>query len=1666
MTNRRLNKKVALVGSVIFIGFVLGAILVILKLSGDPQELIKDAEVALQAARQATDEKVRQQNYDRAESSLRGAYSKAKTNSLRKEVLFKMVDMYLDVEDTEWPFILGSWNEIIRVDPNNAEARFGLLKYFYIMADNGFSGLWQEVHKQASEFIEVVKDSDILMEDTLKWDVFETKHKEDKERLRLGPYLYLLKGRSALEMASLGAVTDRIETITQAVDDLNKVKEYEPGNVDACWYLARAAITKGQILASRGAPEEREKAIEQAMAIMKQAVQTSPNKPQAHIKLLSLKLEFNVIQNSDPAKHKEQFEALEPEYLSLVRNFDSSAEAFAALSQFYAIYSAYTGPRLGSEKLDKSIEAIEQAIKLDEQNVFYSIRAANLYYRKYSLHRQQPQIYKAVEMAKKALTLPDAQVITGPRHHANKTNRFILYAFLTNCYIEQILEPVQTQSPSQTAVLMAGAEQAVHEIEQIFGSDEEPLIIKWRGMLELAKGNKEDAVKDLYAAYEKYKALQPPEPPWPPNIEFSQLSYNLAKIFKETPEIGMVGEFLVSAIYSGISEIKPEARLDYVDVLFMFGSWSDAIRNINAFEDYYGSTDRSRRLRIRSYIGAKQFNEAEGELASLTQDDPNTIRLRVDLVQTRIRQAQLNIAQKKMRDNSNYVPLQSESNEKETVKLTANVETMAEELESLWQYELELLEKLLRIEPNYVRQNSVIDICRNYIANRQPNRVENLVNKFLEHFPDDTRVQVYRQILSEPDPVNITEQRFQEIEEQVLSNISDPVRRETQLGIFYLRRSEIEKATSNLRDAVETGTSQLRETEGPTFEYIQIAASHLLDIALGAKSWELAEQIVQKTAKHNLDGCHGKIFEARLAMAKGNYENALAAINESLKRKPVFSYAYLLRSEVNAELGNEHASMEDILKAASLNPLDGVIAKASANILYRRNTKPGASVSSDQMIELRTALERAISLNPGDLSLLSLYAEYITPTEPMRAIAIRQDLQRAAPSMENALMLGQLATQVAVKETDAKLKEAIFGIAASVFTQAKEMNPNDRRMLYYYAEYFRAMGDDEKATSLLKESQDKQLLWDNYFQQGRYDDARLVLMKLYEDDPKNEAVLRGLLLVAERLGDKEAIKKYSGELIAFKDTAENNLVQIEVFLRAGLIKEAEYKLQSFKEKYPNERKVGLFEGWLLMRKGQLKKALELTNRNLQTSQNNPVAWRLRGEINFLLGDYDKAISDLRESKLISDNPVTRVSLAKAYMGAERYEDAITELQVTINTPGIHFEAGLLLEQIYSRLDRKEALRKFYKETLEKFPDNIQWLNRAGAFAVKMGDFAGAESLYKKSYSLSRAKNGNMEKDALYAAAFDGYMNTLILGAGKKGTGSWNPSKLDTVFHECGQYLDGNFASAAYLLMAQAKLKLDDKTTALEYCRNAVEKAGENEALVSVALLRMLKILGPDEVLRYCAQKLESNPNSIAANFAMFNLTSFNNEYDKALDYIERCINLTGPDDPNRLGYIMKKADVLTLAYDKSSDKKYLLAVIALYKSLLNKMPNNTIILNDLAYFLAENNEKLSEALQYAKRALDEQPNNPGCLDTYAYILHKNGENSQALEFVMSALQQYQHQNILVPAVVYEHKGLIKEALGARDEALAAYRQALREGQDELSQTARQRINKAVERLSH
>ena len=59
--------------------------------------------------------------------------------------------------------------------------------------------------------------------------------------------------------------------------------------------------------------------------------------------------------------------------------------------------------------------------------------------------------------------------------------------------------------------LGARLQKAVHEIGQMRGSGEDPEVVKWQGMLDLAKGQTGQAVRSLYAAYQQIKAANPLE---------------------------------------------------------------------------------------------------------------------------------------------------------------------------------------------------------------------------------------------------------------------------------------------------------------------------------------------------------------------------------------------------------------------------------------------------------------------------------------------------------------------------------------------------------------------------------------------------------------------------------------------------------------------------------------------------------------------------------------------------------------------------------------------------------------------------------------------------------------------------------------------------------------------------------------------------------------------------------------------------------------------------------------------------------------------------------------------------------------------------------------------------------------------------------------------------
>ncbi len=1635
MAKKRLNKKVALIGSAVFVFVVILAIGVFLTLSRDPQKFIQDGDAAAETARQTQDQQQRKDIYKEAERNYRKAYGLAKTDELKVKTLHRLADVFTETQ--KWRETLGCWTQIVRLDSKDVRARYNRLKYFYIIAQTSPGMVWQEVTSQASEFIRTVESPgaapELASTDTSKWEIDALKQKGETTH-RLGPYLHLIRGVANLNIAQLGMVTNKEETLKQAVADLEIVKQLEPANAEVYLYLAQAADIRGEIEASKGNLDARDKGRDDAIEILREGVEATKDGVEANINLLEIKHIFTRA-SPDPNQRK-QILALEPEYLALTTKFGSSADVLLAISLFYSDF------RLGPAYLDKAIEAIEKARELDNNNVGYALIAASLYSRRFDIHKQKEDSDKAVEITKNALLLPDAQETTGPRSAMARAYQVRLNSILASSYIDQILDSAEPPGESEGQQLLTEAQQATRQIEQIFSSGDDPQVVKWQGMVELAaarlgKGDASTVVRKLYKTYTQLKASGRSDP---------RLSYELAKVFANSNESGAVGEFLANAMEYGIEAVQPEARLDYAEFLVKMKMWEAAMAHIDVFEERYGATDRSRMLRISTHIGAREFADAERYLEQMPQQqDPNWLMLKAAVLEGKSRQVRGIIERKKEKPRTTVVLSNILSQQPQEAVDQRSVEQLTAEMRGNLSAFIEYMDKLLEKDPNSLGAGTIASLCEDAIATGQFDAANLIVDKFLKYQPFNSAALFYKQLLAEPEPAKVPAERRKQIQEEVFSGIPDPVRRAAALGVFYQMNGEPNKAVEQFKKlaGISAGAETLQTDKASRY----LAAGHLFDIALDKEDWEVADKIVQMARQENIDECSGDFFAARVALAKGQYETALASIESALTQRPVSGYGYLLRSRINAALGNDAAALADTQTATTINPMDRNIARDMANRLYIRNQKLGNNVSSAQLTETRHALDWAIALNPGNSQLLNFYADYIGESEPERALALRQSLQENTPSMQNALLLARLATRLGLDSTDTQRQKALLGMAASALEQAKSYDPQNPAMLDSYAEYYRKTGQQEKAEQLLTMAKEPRLLWRHYLRAGRYEDARKVLEQLYEANPKDVNTLKGLLILAEGAADRKTVTKYAEQLLSAEETADNHLLLVQTYLNTGLVKEAGKKLDSFRERYPADGRGLLMGAWLSMKQGHLKEALELTNKRLEGDQSDAIAWRLRGQINHMLAEYEQAISDLKRSKTLLDAGVTRVALAKAYLKAGRNEDAVTELKAITEDPQAPDEARSLLERIYLRSKQKEALNNFYAKILEQLPENVYWHNHAAEFASLTDDFAKAEQLYDLALRKSK-EQGRADSDALA-----GYLQAL-LAAGK----------MDKLFEEAGKYVDGNLAPIAYFRMAEGKIKLGDRTTAVQYCRKAVDKVGDNTELSMQVLEKMYALLGERDAEQVCRQKLASEPESFSGNWTMYNLSQLKGDYNKAGEYLDKCLKTTSPGQPRWFGLTMQKAEVLILTYYKTSDNNYLKAAIEAYESLLAKMPNNTNILNNVAYILAENNQDLDKALEYAKRIYEAQPENPGYLDTYAFVLNKKGKYSEAVQLGQAAIQQYEAQQMSIPLVVYEHLGQSYEQLGELSQARAAYEQALDAGGENISKSDNQRVNAALERL--
>jgi Tfp pilus assembly protein PilF len=110
----------------------------------------------------------------------------------------------------------------------------------------------------------------------------------------------------------------------------------------------------------------------------------------------------------------------------------------------------------------------------------------------------------------------------------------------------------------------------------------------------------------------------------------------------------------------------------------------------------------------------------------------------------------------------------------------------------------------------------------------------------------------------------------------------------------------------------------------------------------------------------------------------------------------------------------------------------------------------------------------------------------------------------------------------------------------------------------------------------------------------------------------------------------------------------------------------------------------------------------------------------------------------------------------------------------------------------------------------------------------------------------------------------------------------------------------------------------------------------------------------------------------------------------------------------------------------------------LFEEAMKFKKDDPTVLNNYAYYLAEQNMKLKEAEELSRQVIDKEKDNTTFLDTYAWVLYKRGKVREAAKIMESVITSGNKPD----AEWYEHYGYILKKMNKCSKAVESWKEAV------------------------
>jgi tetratricopeptide (TPR) repeat protein len=525
----------------------------------------------------------------------------------------------------------------------------------------------------------------------------------------------------------------------------------------------------------------------------------------------------------------------------------------------------------------------------------------------------------------------------------------------------------------------------------------------------------------------------------------------------------------------------------------------------------------------------------------------------------------------------------------------------------------------------------------------------------------------------------------------------------------------------------------------------------------------------------------------------------------------------------------------------------------------------------------------------------------------------------------------------------------------------------------------------------------------------------------------NALYAEAMLLPEEPAGDQQRALGLFRQIVALDPSFTDARIKLaNLLLQSGQLDLALAQLQAAAVSHPDSIPIEVALGYAQRLRGQNDEARRLCTHALAMDSSQSAAMRVLLEIAGDQGDLAGGVLHIEDILKAggSNAPASAwLNLARLYLEVARAERLPPTGDVILNTrlpilqqaaakspPDV--ETLALLAKTYRELGRKIEALKTLRRASALEPSNIDTVLHCAELESDLGETADAIKDYENAYALNPGLAGLRE----------------MLG---------------------GLYLDNQRYGDAARLFEEALadspqnpgLEIDlgiayEGSHHPEKAQACFQQVFDSVACPPEAYLKLAFFQREHKELKEAAETLASAqahfPQSAQVRFYEAIQHRYEKNYDAALACLAQVRILASGSEAGALdpGYYLESALTLNLAGQKDR-------LEAILREGLGRYPDNPELMNELAYFWADQGRHLPEALALSRRAAELDPDNGPILDTWGWVYFQMGQAKDALPYLQRAAFMTNND-----PVVLQHVGDAYLKLGLRREAIATWTRAL------------------------